>query len=185
MITFLKYINLFHKRRYAFEGNFIADQLMYQIPLYILHVAQYSDYHVIYHYSVSVVAFYARIVGFVASPGEHTTIPFDLVDLNIGGAYDPTTGFFTAPVDGLYSFSYEAMAHFTCSSYACVGLRINGVGVSDSCTDYANSAGTAVTARLTAGQVALILLYFDAPCASLNTGTSQNKFSGHLLYEIV
>ena len=34
-----------------------------------------------------------------------STIVFDLVDFNLGDAYNKTSGMFTAPVSGLYLFS--------------------------------------------------------------------------------
>ena len=79
------------------------------------------------------VAFYGRIDGFTGSPTENTVIPFDIVDLNVGNAYDPTNGEFTAPVGGLYSFSYEIMAAEYCGTdFTCVYLYIDSVMASES-----------------------------------------------------
>ncbi|KAK7506691.1 hypothetical protein BaRGS_00002166 [Batillaria attramentaria] len=41
---------------------------------------------------------------------NHQTLVFDVVELNQGGAYDKDTGFFTAPVSGLYQFHVH-LAH--------------------------------------------------------------------------
>ena len=61
------------------------------------------------------VAFFARLATpFTGSDGQ--TIPFDVVDLNVGDAYDPLSGAFTAPVDGIYSISYEILADEACGS---------------------------------------------------------------------
>ena len=132
------------------------------------------------------VAFYARIDGFTGSPSEDTAVPFDIVDLNVGSAYDPTNGEFTAPVDGLYSFSLEFMAAASCgTAYTCVNLYVDSVVVSQSCSESPTSAGTAVTVQLTAGQGVKLATRYSAPCESLDNDGIQNKFSGHLLYQII
>ena len=47
-----------------------------------------------------------------------------------------------------------------------------------------NSAGTAVAVQLTAGQRVTLATRYTT-CASLDAGSVQNKFSGHLLYQII
>ena len=46
--------------------------------------------------------------GLALDPGS--TLKFDNVNTNIGGAYDPATGKFTAPVPGTYAFFVSTMA---------------------------------------------------------------------------
>ncbi|XP_048738853.1 complement C1q subcomponent subunit A-like [Ostrea edulis] len=43
--------------------------------------------------------------------GAHAVVKYDHVLTNWGGAYQPTTGFFTAPYNGLYSISCSLMSH--------------------------------------------------------------------------
>ena len=62
--------------------------------------------------STEVVAFQARSQCF--SGAVCAQIPFELVDVNIGDAYDP--GLFTAPVSGIYQISYEVLANSSCGS---------------------------------------------------------------------
>ncbi|XP_051901321.1 complement C1q tumor necrosis factor-related protein 3-like [Pristis pectinata] len=54
------------------------------------------------------VVFQARV-----SPGQHPSPPskliYDQVVVNIGGAYGANTGNFTAPMGGVYSFSYSLL----------------------------------------------------------------------------
>ena len=52
------------------------------------------------------VAFYAYMSKTEASPSLHHTLLFDMVKTNVGGAYNPFTGVFTVPYDGIYAFSY-------------------------------------------------------------------------------
>ena len=131
-------------------------------------------------------AFLARIAGFTGSPSEPTTIPFDVVDLNVGNAYDPVNGVFTAPVSGIYELSYEALADDTCGTgNMCVRLTINGVVLSTSCSEYISSAGIAVTVQLTAGDTVTVDLGSGSSCVVLYEGSSHNKFSGHLVYMII
>ena len=57
------------------------------------------------------------VVAFTALLSNDTTIgpravlKYDQVVTNLGGAYQPTTGTFTAPYDGLYSISCTLMSH--------------------------------------------------------------------------
>uniref|UniRef100_K1RAZ6 Caprin-2 n=1 Tax=Magallana gigas TaxID=29159 RepID=K1RAZ6_MAGGI len=40
---------------------------------------------------------------------EQETVIFDKVSLNEGNAYDKTSGIFTAPMDGIYSFTWSML----------------------------------------------------------------------------
>ncbi|CAC5390052.1 C1QL [Mytilus coruscus] len=57
-----------------------------------------------------------RKVGFLATLskslediGMHATVVYDAVKTNIGGGYDPITGIFTSPSDGLYYFTWTTL----------------------------------------------------------------------------
>lgn len=69
--------------------------------------------------------------------GREQRIPFEVVRLNIGNAFDLTSGVFTAPVSGTYFFSFSAIKLQKKDLY--VHLRVNGVQVS---VAYATSAFT-------------------------------------------
>ena len=58
-----------------------------------------------------------------------TPIPFDLEMVNNGNAMNLTTGIFTAPVTGIYFFSFTGLAEFPASSSTVqlgVSLKMNG-----------------------------------------------------------
>lgn len=44
------------------------------------------------------------------------TVPFELTKLNIGGAMNPSTGIFTAPRSGIYSFTFTGLGFYPTSS---------------------------------------------------------------------
>ena len=136
--------------------------------------------------STGVVAFLAKIAAFTGSPSQDTTIPFDVVDLNIGNSYNPDTGAFTTPVSGIYDLSYEAMAEATCGTgHICVELKVNSVGISQSCSVHPNSAGSSVSVQLSSGDTVTVAVDYGASCEVLNDHALFNKFSSHLIYQII
>ena len=74
------------------------------------------------------------VVAFSAMLSKDTTIgprailKYDHVVTNWGGAYQPTTGIFTAPYDGVYSISCSLMSHP--SNYVHLSIMKNGQSIS-------------------------------------------------------
>ena len=134
--------------------------------------------------SSGVVAFQARSQGFTGALGVQ--IPFELVDVNIGDAYAPS-GDFTAPVAGIYQFSYGMLADSSCGAdYVGITLNVNDVDIMVSVSDRASSGGSSVILQLAAGDT--VTLTIAGTCYSLVyvSGThAYNQFSGHLLYEVL
>ncbi|WAR31576.1 HIP-like protein [Mya arenaria] len=61
------------------------------------------------------VAFFARpVTDFTSSSGQ--TLVFDSVITDVGGGYNPGTGVFTAPADGLYEISIAVMVKMSSSA---------------------------------------------------------------------
>ena len=73
----------------------------------------------------------------------NTPIPFDVERLNVGGAMNLTSGKFTVPRDGIYSFSFNGLAQFPDSSsavYLQVYMYLNGSNIA---RGQADKVGTA------------------------------------------
>jgi hypothetical protein len=137
--------------------------------------------------ATGVVAFFAKIAGFVGSSTEDTIIPFNVVVLNIGNAYNSNTGRFDAPVAGIYTFSYVSQADGDCETdNVAMKLYVNGSLASIAASKLASSAGASVTTRLDEGNSVFVATYAEAGCQTLRDDmSSYNTFSGHLVYQII
>ncbi|XP_048768990.1 heavy metal-binding protein HIP-like [Ostrea edulis] len=81
-------------------------------------VTKYKNYHTICNglgyeekscANKGVVAFQAVLQNYISDLGTYKTVKFDTVKLNEGSGYDVKTGKFTAPEDGVYSFSWNVL----------------------------------------------------------------------------
>ncbi|XP_055010310.1 uncharacterized protein LOC129409158 [Boleophthalmus pectinirostris] len=110
-----------------------------------------------------------------------TTIVYKHVALNIGNSYNPQTGFFTAPVRGVYHFVIFALSSGDVAAGAY--LKKNGHLVfmaHESQPSGHGTASTAATLLLEPGDVVYVTLYANHRLYdNLNHHTS---FSGHLLF---
>uniref|UniRef100_A0A8C8DS77 C1q domain-containing protein n=1 Tax=Oryzias sinensis TaxID=183150 RepID=A0A8C8DS77_9TELE len=110
------------------------------------------------------VAFSARLAkdGVYGNFQDDITLTYNAVITNVGNAYNPTTGIFTAPVKGLYYFTY--FAHGGRTGRIRLQLKKDGTMVADihihpSQTNSADNAGNAVFLELEQGnQVYLTLV---------------------------
>ncbi|XP_056016151.1 heavy metal-binding protein HIP-like [Ostrea edulis] len=95
------------------------------------------------------IAFHARMSSNLQNLGKYAVVVFGKVTLNSGSAYNGKTGIFTAPTDGIYSFTWTIMT--IPGSYFHTEIVINGniVGYSyvngkDGSSQYESSSTTAV-----------------------------------------
>uniref|UniRef100_A0A8C7YPS2 C1q domain-containing protein n=1 Tax=Oryzias sinensis TaxID=183150 RepID=A0A8C7YPS2_9TELE len=89
------------------------------------------------------------------------TLTYNALITNVGNAYNPTTGIFTAPVKGLYYFTY--FAHSGGKNRIKLDLRKDGAvvaGIHDhpSTFDSADNAGNAVFLELEQGNQVYVTL---------------------------
>ena len=135
------------------------------------------------------VAFLARRKdSFQGSQMGYVDIPFDIVDLNLGNAYNPDTGEFIAPVAGIYELSYEVFPDYeSCKNngYIDATLNINYISsISFSTVRYLTSGGMPLTLQFEVGdRVVIDFIGYDG-CIRIAAGAVNNKFSGHLVYKI-
>ncbi|KAI5089639.1 complement component 1, q subcomponent-like 4 like precursor [Silurus meridionalis] len=124
------------------------------------------------------------------SPGQkgpfnvETTLIYSKVVSNIGGAYNPYTGVFTAPVKGVYYIRFTAAAYNTNSNNMGVHLYKNsdlllhlGEAQSDGLLRHVSSG---LVVELLAGDVMYLKLYTNY--ALYDDNLLRNTFSGFLLF---
>nr|KAG5700183.1 hypothetical protein BaRGS_011026 [Batillaria attramentaria] len=128
------------------------------------------------------VAFHAWCNSAPVSTVARGTVIVPHVATNIGNAYDPQTGFFTAPVSGLYMFHATFMDH-DLNDQIHAGIYVGGTQVAQSTSDsrhgYWDNPAIAAIVHVTAGQ--------KVDLRSLNGGTDNfygqqyTTFSGFLI----
>uniref|UniRef100_A0A8C6S8U5 Cerebellin 10 n=1 Tax=Neogobius melanostomus TaxID=47308 RepID=A0A8C6S8U5_9GOBI len=135
---------------------------------------------------VGQVAFSASLVesgsGTLGPINADITLVFKHVVSNIGKAYSPHTGFFTAPVRGAYHFEFYIIVHGGSHS-STVGLVKNGEHIFIAYEHQTNGYGTAangVTLLLEAGDVVFLRLWKNH--VIFDNENHHSSFSGHLLF---
>ncbi|XP_056014407.1 complement C1q subcomponent subunit C-like [Ostrea edulis] len=113
----------------------------------------------------------------------HAVVKYDRVLTNWGGAYQPTTGVFTAPYNGLYSISCSLMSHPSNSVH--VNIVKNGKKMS---VVYSNAkthphASQTLQLRLNKGDQ-IWIQNMNGVNAKFHDHGSYNVFSGFLINEL-
>lgn len=130
-------------------------------------------------------AFYAFMNSSVPSPGSHHTVIFGSVITNIGNPYNRYTGIFTAPIAGIYVFSYSITPDS--SAYIPVEIVKNNGVVGSSMTrshgGYQHNAASTVIIQLSVGDVCFIRTSSSStPSSNIYSGSyARSSFSGWLL----
>ncbi|CAG0903155.1 unnamed protein product [Darwinula stevensoni] len=106
-------------------------------------------------------------------------IPFYFAEVNIGNGMDPSSGIFTAPLDGIYAFHFHCMTHETVQ----VLLRSNEVAkatlFSENESNLGQMLGQSILLQLQIGDQ--VDLYLERG-AIQSLGTRGIHFVGYLLY---
>lgn len=124
---------------------------------------------------------------------QKTTIPYDLLSLNIGKTLNPTTGVFTAPVKGIYHFSFNGVKHWSNANLS-IQLKRNNSLVMSKLISFGKPKGGAQWIPLNLSTVLLlepgdkisVFLYrgnlFDRAIKDTIVGPGRaTSFSGYLL----
>ncbi|CAL8373763.1 unnamed protein product [Boreogadus saida] len=132
-------------------------------------------------------------VGFTAALGHSLgPVPIDIkvkyqeIISNMGKGYNPATGIFTAPVSGMYYFSYTMYNDVAPTPKAFMSLMKNGqriVSTWDTKGDDSNDSATnAAVLQLKAGDQVYTILYETHQI--YDDGANYNTFSGFLLFPL-
>ena len=70
------------------------------------------------------IAFDVRLKSDVRNIATNGRVVFGMVDLNEGKGYDPSTGIFTAPAEGMYVFDWTTLT--LPGKYAITSIVVNG-----------------------------------------------------------
>jgi hypothetical protein len=128
-------------------------------------------------------AFHAYPGSTVSVSSGNNKFTFNSTRFNIGNHYSTSTGRFTAPVTGVYLFTFQAYYYpgTTSDSYQGIQLYVNGSGVY---AGYARGGygdttwGNSVHLRMNANDY---LEFYTYPASSTNLNTMGSYLTGHLV----
>ncbi|XP_062374765.1 complement C1q-like protein 4 [Sardina pilchardus] len=124
------------------------------------------------------------ISGYIASGSTEQNLVFTKIFSNVGQAYSSVTGFFTAPVKGVYYFRFNVMDNSP-SRYMHIIMYKNGerlMLIGEGPQGYPNYVSSGMTLQLEVGDVVNLRLY---PNNTLyDNSENHNIFSGFLLFTL-
>lgn len=120
----------------------------------------------------SIVAFRARnLISDLAPKVTYITMTYDAPDLNIGDAFNPSTGIFTAPTSGIYTFNIGYFAEGSGDARE-IAIHLNSALYETIATGIASGntvAGRSITMRLSVGNTVNVVIF---------TGTADQTGTG-------
>ncbi|XP_034146186.1 complement C1q-like protein 2 isoform X2 [Esox lucius] len=119
----------------------------------------------------------------ISAPEKETILPFSNVYTNVGNAYNSESGVFSAPVRGVYYFSFLSFAYN--GHNACISLFKNSERMLSACdhhsaADSSDSAGNGRTLHLEQGDQVYITLHARSHIFADNQ--NRSTFRGFLLF---
>lgn len=135
------------------------------------------------------VAFYAYMRASEINPSRHHVIIFDVVVTNEGNAYNPNLGAFITPVDGVYAFNWNVIAHE--NNHIFTEIAVNSQSIGNAFADSGNHSDVSyssvtVVKRLNAGDAVLIRTPAESNLASRGSIVSfhggRSTFSGWRIF---
>jgi len=158
------------------------------VNFYILSIAVYQELVGNLDVKTKSVYFYAQRQSRFGT--SNAVIPFDLAPLNEGGAFNLTSGFFTAPVKGIYHFQFSGVKASS-PNYLIIFLRVNDITVASAYTDQSYTEPKIVGNYGTVSLIASLRLEAGDRVALWNwndgvlhdDGDHHTQFSGWLVEE--
>ncbi|KAJ8302192.1 hypothetical protein KUTeg_021179 [Tegillarca granosa] len=134
---------------------------------------------------IAPVAFTAALTPSRQILGQHQTIEYDKVITNLGNAYDPRHGHFTAPVKGLYLFSVTLMSSYGSNPNSLYAELVkNGVTIIPLYATNIDSDSTSATVLLTMNADDMIWVRSNTSPSQTIHGSSYDTFSGLLISKL-
>lgn len=119
------------------------------------------------------VAFRARnLISDIAAPLSNVIMTYDAPDLSVGGGFDPSTGIFTVPADGIYTFNVSYYATGDDGDARKLSIYVNSALYEEIATgiSHGNTIPVrSVTARLSTGNTVTVVI---------STGTANQTGTG-------
>ncbi|XP_062372747.1 cerebellin-1-like [Sardina pilchardus] len=135
------------------------------------------------------VAFSASLVnapgGLHVKHSDSPTLAYKRMFTNIGNAYDPIKGTFTAPVKGIYFFTFSTFGYTNNQSLG-VSITVNGLRMvssfEDKSSDLSDTGGNSIILQLEAGEQVTMTHWANSQVFDNTNG--HNTFSGFLLFPL-
>ena len=112
-----------------------------------------------------------------------SSIIFESISLNLGASFDPDTGVFTAPRDGVYSISWSAISSTfyerSHAGYLWIQLMVNGMPKAGSIGTRTTSGNKVIILR--AGDTVNLMVVKDHESQQLLEGAVQTVFNGFMI----
>ncbi|XP_017161105.1 cerebellin-2-like isoform X2 [Poecilia reticulata] len=140
---------------------------------------QYQAKHVAFSASV----FTGGAQGYIGPFDTETVLVFRHVATNIGNAYNPNTGIFSAPIRGVYHFEFYLHGHGHKSIHTAATLVKNGQQIFtafEGQPSYSVNPSNGVILHLESGDVVFVRLWRNSRI--YDTCNNHTTFSGHLLF---
>ncbi|XP_067284739.1 complement C1q-like protein 4 [Pseudorasbora parva] len=114
------------------------------------------------------------------------TLTYRNVFTNIGNAYNPVTGIFTAPLKGAYVFKFSVYAHGSQANPSTASIMKNGQQVVKAYAHQAQGAlnsSKGVVLLLEVGDVVYVRLWPNSRIQ--DNGNNHNTFTGYILLPVL
>lgn len=130
---------------------------------------------------ISVIAFHASLKNHLSNVPVNTIIKFEKVQLNKGNGYDPATGVFIAPEDGVYSFAWSFITSKGGTVYlaAVVDNRVQAnTCINNQMSNHVNASGHLIVELRKGKKVWLKTMFYSSTYIHAQNFT---YFSGHII----